>query len=863
MELVERGPYLAALGEHLAAATAGQGRLVLVGGEAGVGKTSLVRAFVDLHGGDIRVLWGACDGLFTPEPLEPVVDLAEQAGGRIASALAADARPLEIFSAVLAELQSQPTIAVLEDVHWADEATLDLLRFLGRRLDRARALVVATYRDDEVGPRHPLRMVLGDVASLQAVRRILLEPLSVDAVASLVASAALDATELHRLTGGNPFYVSEVLAAPGASIPASVRDAVLARAARLGTGARDVLEAASVIGSRVELELLDASLGGGSAGLDECLATGVLRSDLVGVAFRHELGRMVIEDAIEPARRLDLHRRVLAALSELPGPVDDARIAYHAEHAGDADRAFRHGVAAADRAESLGAHREAAAQLARALRFAEGVSPHRQAELLLRRTQVCSRTDQADEALEAARVAYERYRTVGDPLKEGDALRTVAGLARLALRHDEARKAAAGAIELLEQQPPSPELARAYGLMARHALIELDVEAQVQWAGRALELAETMGEQDVVVQSLIDIGSADMIRDRGSARLERALQLGLELGLHDHAARAYGQLAFLATRRRDWPLADRALGEGIPFAEEHELHAIWLYLVAWRASGLVVRGRWDEATLDVQRVLDASPSELTRAWPLLVLGVLRARRGDPNAFAPLEQALSLASRETVSPQRLAPGALALVEAAFLGGDHERALAAVSSHQLASFADRWIAGALAVWRRRLGVDVGETGELPEPFALELAGDHAGAALAWERLESPYDAALSLAGSDHEHDLRRSHESLLDLGARPAAAIVARRLRELGARGIPRGPRETTRAHPAGLTRREVEVLELVRDGLRNADIAERLVISEKTVDHHVSAILRKLGVRSRAAAARALADAGDREAAEQR
>ena len=255
MELVERETQLVALGEHLAAAVAGNGRLVLVGGEAGVGKTSLVRAFAAERGGDIRFVWGACDGLFTPQPLAPLVDLAEQLGGTLQAAVGADAPRREVFGAALEALGARPTAAVIEDVHWADDATLDLLRFLGRRLDRSAALLIVTYRDDELGPRHPLRVVLGDVAT--TAHRIALGPLSEAGVQALARGSEVDGAALYRLTGGNPFFVTEALAAGGAGVPASVRDAVLARAARLGPAARAVLDAAAVVGPRPDLKLLE------------------------------------------------------------------------------------------------------------------------------------------------------------------------------------------------------------------------------------------------------------------------------------------------------------------------------------------------------------------------------------------------------------------------------------------------------------------------------------------------------------------------------------------------------------------------------------------------------------------------------
>lgn len=207
------------------------GHIVLVAGEAGVGKTSLVRAFCD--GDERRSLWGGCDALTTPQPLGPVMDMARQTGGQLARAIVADNARHLLFSAFLDLLAGQPTVAVIEDAHWADEATLDLLMFLGRRIGQTTSLLVITYREEAVGPSHPLRAVLGVLAGQHQVRRIALPPLSQRTVADIAKAHGLDTGELFERTGGNPFFVAEVLANPGPAVPASVRDAVLARAAAL------------------------------------------------------------------------------------------------------------------------------------------------------------------------------------------------------------------------------------------------------------------------------------------------------------------------------------------------------------------------------------------------------------------------------------------------------------------------------------------------------------------------------------------------------------------------------------------------------------------------------------------------------
>jgi DNA-binding CsgD family transcriptional regulator/tetratricopeptide (TPR) repeat protein len=851
-QLLERSVELDVLRELLAfVRSTGRGHLVLLAGEAGVGKTALVQAFADSVE-QFRVLSGACEALETPRPLGPIADIAAEVGGDLAAVVDAGATPPDVLGALVDELRRRtPSIVVLEDLHWSDAATLDLLRLLARRVATVPALVIATYRDDSLVRHHPLRVALGELSPV-ALTRLTLEPLSPGSVTALARPYGVDGLQLHARTGGNPFYVTEALATSGTTMPDSVRDAVLARAARLSTPAQRLLDGVAIAPPRIELWLLERLAGADLQFLEECLASGMLQAHGPTVAFRHEIARVAVADALPPDRALALHRAALVALAEA-GKTDPARLAHHAEAAGDGDAVLRFASAAAERAAVHGAHREAAAQYARALRFAHVLPSAQRADLLERRSYEAYLTAAIDEAIESREQALEERRACGDRLGEGSARRWLSRLWWYAGHRGNAEREALAAVEILEELEPGPELAMAYSTVSQLHMLAGDVAATREWGERAIALGKRLGFAQAVVHSLNNIGTAEHTRgaSTGVELLERSLRLAREAGLEEEVTRAHTNLAVSAIQSRSYKLVARYLEAGIAHATEHEFDSHLLYLLGWKARAELDLGRWEAAEETARNVVDdplaAPPSRIA---PLIVLGLIRARTGNGDPWELLDEASTLAE-DTGEVQRIGGVAAARAEARWLGGDSD----AVGPETDAALTlalerdDAWFAGDLVAWRHRAGlaVDVRPT-RCPEPIRLELDGRPRAASARWRKLGCPYEAAVALLAVSDEPSLRSSLEAFQALGARPAAARAARLLREQGVRGVARGPRASTRRNPAGLTQRELEVLALVAEGMRNAHIAERLVVSAKTVDHHVSAILRKLNVDTRTEAA---------------
>jgi DNA-binding CsgD family transcriptional regulator/tetratricopeptide (TPR) repeat protein len=853
MGLLEREGPLASLAACADEARRGQGRLVLVSGEAGVGKSALVERFTaDLDGA--RFYLGACDGLFRPRPLGAFLDIAGQIGGELAELAGrfdALAEREELFGLLLGELAKPDrlSVVVVEDIHWADEATLDLLRFLARRIGSLPVLLIVTYRDDELAASYPLRTALGDLAVQRCTRRVDLSPLSAAAVAALSAGSGLDAAELYRVTGGNPFYVTETLRTGLDRVPKSAVDAVLARVAGLGQGARDVLHAAALIGSVVEPWLLEQAADCPPSVVDELVDRGLLAADGAVLRFRHEIARRAVAQDIPAHRQPAIHARLLAALLAA-GSTDHARLAFHAEASGDAPATLEHATLAGRHAAGLGSHREAAGQFERALRVAKGEPP----AVLAGRYEALADELSVIDAWDAAAAAYERalslWRTTGDPLREGDILRKLSTTLWRLCRGREAGDASTAAVQVLEPLGPSVELARAYASVAGDLAGQARFAESMIMAGRAGTLAASFDAFALHAYTLnLQAWAVQGLGGDGMPQIEQALDIALAHGAAYEAGHTYTNLHEINCSERRYAASESPYLAGIAHCEEHDL---WVYLTCLqgvRTTTLERFGRWDEA-IELAAVVLARivSSPVNRMIPQGTLGRILARRDAADAWPYLDEAMAAADG-TGDPQYVVPMRLSRAEAHWLAGDlaaahRDAALAGLA----ADGASPWLRGEAAAWIRRTGTSSIPAGEIAAPYRMELDGDWRGAAKAHDDLGCPYDAALALLDSGEEEALRQALDICQDLGATATARLVRRTMRRLGIRSIPVGQRAATRRDPAGLTRREREVLALICAGRTDAEIATELFISAKTASHHVSAVLGKLGVPNRRAAA---------------
>jgi DNA-binding CsgD family transcriptional regulator/tetratricopeptide (TPR) repeat protein len=855
MEILERDAQLQHLAMLLNRAAGGDGVCALIHGEAGIGKTTLVRQFAITVDAKVKILIAGCEALFTPRPLGPLVDMADQLPPSMASALHAGRTYNGLFPSFLAFLRetSDTTLLVIEDMHWADAGTLDFIRYVGRRLTGVPVLMLLTYRDEGLSHDHPLRRVLGELPAASTTR-LKLAALSASAVEQLARNKHRSAKGIFEVTGGNPFFVTEVLMAEG-DVPTSVIDAVLARVSHLSTHARKVTELVSITPNRIERNSLDALLSAPDADIgpliDECVSQGILQKTGIWLSFRHEIARQAVVQSLPEEYRTQLHRKMFEHLrARSDETVNLSRLVHHAEHAGLIDDVLSFAPRAAQASAKVSAHREAAALYVLALKHSVQLDLSERATLLEAAAQEYRLLSEIDKSLACTREALAVRRLLGDRLQEGMNLRLIAATEwRERGERAKCEPAIHRAIKLLERLPPSTELARAYSTWSWLQSHWSEYDAAVVTGEKALALAETMDDPESLIEALHMTAQAKMcLGDDRDARsqMERALELAILERLDDTAGHLFIGVMTAAMNHRDHAHALDVANRGVAYCEARDLDVHLLRLLDRRATSLADMGRWDEADCDLDRCF-ASPeiSIRLRDTAIFLRERQNLRRGIGNTQSYWLDVQAAPENLRVE-YRLPAITSACAEAAWLREDDQTVerISRLGLDEALRRRDARLAGPLLVWLKRIGAQIPVCEMTLAPaHARELAGDLDAAADAWHKLSCPYERALVLVNGD-ETQLRESLLIFDSLGAKPAADIARRRLRNIGARNVGRGPQTRTATDPMGLTARQREIYELLILGLSNAAIADKLHRSERTIENHVANLFIKLNVNSR-------------------
>ncbi|NMN97245.1 LuxR family transcriptional regulator [Nocardiaceae bacterium YC2-7] len=858
MMLTEREHEFGELETRAADARAGRGGAMLVCGESGGGKTSFVESFIRELDAEVRVLWGACDPLSTPRPLGPLHDLADQFDPTTQLLLRNSDQPFDIFAAVFDDLRAEPTIVVLDDLHWADQATIDLFRFLLRRAPQTNLFLIGIARDDEVGVTHPLRGLLGDVARSPHARSLTLPPLSLHAVTRLVGDRSVDPAWLHRVTGGNAFFVCEMLDHRTGELPTTVRDAILARTAGLDSASWDLLNLLTCAPGAIADHLL-ADLGVTMSALRALDDAKLIRRNDRGVAFRHDLCRLAITSVIPPGAEPELHRRFINAHHASSNP-DPAVITHHALGAGNRSLITQAATDAGRAAARTGAHTQAT-EFFRIALDQGGIQHHIEAEVLELLAAEYYLTDRLDDAIDACRramVLREAMRADTAVSANHHALAVYEWYnANRAVAEEHVAAAIAGLDGNSGPDEPTKlaQLGHAFALQAFLAVQSSRLDTAAQLLERAGEIAAKAGDPTLVVRVELILGFCAILSGRQVARnglLE--ILTGGPRHIDEIYSSGYTNLTYFDVEQRRLDAATDLLDVSIPLMVEHDLPVCHVVQLGSRSRLKLLVGDWSGALADSDLVLGKRSAPLARTWPLLIRALVSLRRiGDD--LGGLDEAWHLAWRFG-EPVRLIPVASAIVEKTWLTGMADDRLDQCRSLLDSSPAVglEWTRGDLAMWLYRIG-DCVEPGSVAPPYRLLLDGQHQAAGESFEKLSTPYDAAHAFVDSGDAALARRALDILDRLGADAVAAKVRYDLRARGATAVPAPRRATTLANPAGLTTRQIEVLRLLESGLTNAELAEQLYLSVKTVDHHVSAILNKLQVTGRREAVRRARETG--------
>ncbi len=853
MILLERENSLNELNRAFSNLLIGNGSVVMVSGEAGIGKTSLVEMFTRQLENKANVLWGTCDALFTPRPLGPLYDIASQLNTGLLNLLDDRVVRTKIFTKFHKDLQESRdmNVLIIEDIHWADESTIDLIKFLGRRVNKSRFLLVTTFRDDEIGIDHPVKLLFGDLLQKNVIR-IKLLPLSESSVNILAGKYGKSVPDLYKKSSGNPFFINEILENSDARIPISIRDAVLSKLSRLNKETRNFIELASVVPGKIKKEFAKRLTNFDEDIIEYAVDSGFIKIDSTGILFRHELVRLAVEETLSALKKERFNSLILSFLLQENAEKNLPAIVHHAISANDKTMVLKYTPLAAAQAEILLAHREAALHYSRLLKYSDHLSLTDLVKYIEKYAYQCYLTNQHEEALKARKQALQIWEKMNDLLQVGNTYRWLSRISWFLGNKSEADTYANEAIKFLQKFPGSDELAMAFSNRSQLYMLSDNQKDAVRWGEKAINISEKNKNFEILSHALNNVGTSLIINSynpEGERKLLRSLEIALKNELEEHAARAYTNLGCRATETRYYKKAEKYFLDGINYCNEHDLDSWALYMQAWLARVYLETGRWNESGDTAQKVLGINRISVVSKIPALTtLGWLRLRRGDPEAITVLKEVKELAVRAD-ELQRIGPVAIALLEAAWLYENNKEFLEfGQTAHRMAAEHKNYrVLGQTSFWLWKSGLLKRADRNIFKPYLNQINGNWKSAADYWKKYNNPYEEALALSDGNNAA-MFRALEIFKKLGANPAIEKLQLKMRKKRIKRVPRGPNSTTSKNPMGLTNRQFEVLNLLATGLSNNTIAEKLFISPKTVDHHISAIFSKLNIHSRTEAA---------------
>jgi DNA-binding CsgD family transcriptional regulator len=851
MTLLEREEYLSALSSQFRKAVSGEGQVAVICGDAGIGKTSLVESFTKQYENKAKVYWGACDDLFTPRPLAPLYDIAGKMQSSIINKLEQEAPRPSIFNEFIDEIhREEPNIIVIEDVHWADESTFDFIKFLAKRINKYKSLLIITYRSDEIGPTHPLRFSLSNIPT-KYLKRFELPPLSINAVKVLAKSLGRDGGSIFTKTNGNPFLITELLMNNQENIPATVKDLMSFRINRLSADARSAVETFSVIPGSVEKWLINLLIKNYNV-IDEAVESGILKVENDSVSFRHELLKIAVEESLSESKRFEKNTAVLNILlnQKNTGPFL-ARIIHHAARTANKEVIFKYAPLAAKQAARLGAHEQALKHYMTAIQFSEHLSADEQLDILEGYAHECYLTARIEEGIQSCKSAIEILKDHHDPIREGENYRRLSRLLWYYGKDKIGEEYILKAIETLEKFPPGKQLAMSYSNYSQIYMLREKTDMALKWGEKGVNLARTLNNIEIEAHALNNIGAAKMFAsdDSGEKYLKKSLELSLQNDLHEHVCRAYVNLGTASMYRRNLTEADKFFSAAVDYANEKDIKLASLCVAGEIAQIKLHLGKWDEAfEISYEVYSDTNAPVMDKLMPITVIGLIRARRNDPGAFQLLDEANDMVY-DTGELMKLIKLKAARAEAFWLKNELQNNIEELNTaYNLVKYSNNpWAIGEIAFWLW-MGGRLPEIQEcIAEPFLLQIKGKWSAAAEIWEKLKCPYEHALALSDGN-EQAMKKAVEIFDKLGASAASQLIKQKMRKSGIKNIPKGPRQSTKENPSGLTGRQMEILDLVANGLSNSEIGNKLYISNRTVENHISTIFSKLNIHTRTEAA---------------